>query len=53
MIGPYAAPKIAERFGAETTFLVAARATLAAIGVLAANRGALGRYGVARASPAV
>ena len=37
----------------QTTFLVAARATLAAIGVLAANRGALGRYGVARASPAV
>ena len=52
VIAPFAAPKIAERFGADMTFVVAALSTLAAIGLLVVMRGALGRYGVLRLSQA-
>ena len=52
VIAPFAAPKLAERFGADMTFVIAALSTLAAVGLLVVMRGALGRYGVLRLSQA-
>ncbi|ABD89169.1 MFS transporter [Rhodopseudomonas palustris] len=44
VIAPFAAPKIAEHFGASASFVVAAVSALAAAGVLLAMRGNLGRF---------
>jgi MFS family permease len=44
VIAPFAAPKIAEFAGSETTFVIAALSALAAIAVLVARRGDLGRF---------
>jgi ACDE family multidrug resistance protein len=50
VIAPYAAPEIAERLNAETSFIIAALAALIAGAILFAMRGRLGRFGRARRS---
>jgi MFS family permease len=48
VIAPYAAPEIAERFNAETSFIIAALAALIAGAILIAMRSRLGRFGGAQ-----
>jgi ACDE family multidrug resistance protein len=50
VIAPYAAPEIAERFNAQTSFIIAALAALIAGAILVVMRGRLGRFGGARRS---
>ena len=45
VIAPYAAPLIAEGFGAETTFTVSAISALVAMAILILRRDTLGRFG--------
>jgi hypothetical protein len=51
VIAPYAAPKIAEFAGHETTFVVAAITALFGIAVLWLRRGTLGRFARAEVPP--
>ncbi|MBB5048303.1 MFS family permease [Rhodopseudomonas rhenobacensis] len=53
VIAPYAAPKIAEHFGASASFVVAAVSALAAAAVLLAMRGNLGRFTAKHPKPDV
>jgi MFS transporter, ACDE family, multidrug resistance protein len=48
VIAPYAAPEIAERFGASVSFMIAAAAAVIALAVLVTMRHALGRFGTRR-----
>jgi MFS transporter, ACDE family, multidrug resistance protein len=50
VIAPYAAPEIAERFNAETSFIIATLAALIAGTILLAMRSRLGHFGRARQS---
>jgi MFS transporter, ACDE family, multidrug resistance protein len=48
VIAPYAAPEIAERINAQTSFIIAALAALIAGAILVAMRSRLGRFGGVR-----
>jgi MFS family permease len=51
VIAPYAAPKLAEFFGASTTFSVSAISALVAMAILILRRDTLGRFGMPVAAP--
>lgn len=51
VIAPFAAPKIAEYAGHETTFVVAAIVVMLGVGVLWTRRGTLGRFARTEVAP--